>query len=184
MEEYFAKLALNFGGKTINHIINMNQSATQVTLASFWKRLFAWIYDLLGALGIFVLALAVGQTFIYLVTLPWFSEFNDVALATSTNILWAAYLFGTVQFYYVWCWVKGGQTVGMKTWRLQVYKANGELLSYKEAYLRSFLSFGGISSMWALIDKEKRGLQDLLVDSRVVELPKDFYKNQNQKPLI
>ncbi|PHS19107.1 MAG: hypothetical protein COA86_05415 [Kangiella sp.] len=162
----------------------MNQPATQVTLASFWKRLFAWVYDLLGALGIFVLALVIGQIVIYLATLPWNNDFNDVALATSNNFLWGAYLFACVQYYYVWCWVKGGQTVGMKTWRLQVYKANGELLTYKEAYLRSFLSFGGISSIWALIDKEKRGLQDLIVDSIVIELPKDFYKNQNQKPLI
>ena len=162
----------------------MNQPATQVTLASFWKRLFAWVYDLLGALGIFVLALVIGQIVIYLATLPWTNDFNNVALATSNNFLWGVYLFACVQYYYVWCWVKGGQTVGMKTWRLQVYKKNGELLTYKEAYLRSFLSLGGISSIWALIDKEKRGLQDLIVDSIVIELPKDFYKNQNQKPLI
>jgi len=36
-------------------------SPTSVTLAPFWKRLFAWIYDLLGALGIFILALVVGE---------------------------------------------------------------------------------------------------------------------------
>ena len=162
----------------------MNQPATQVTLAPFSKRLFAWVYDLLGALGVFVLALVIGQIAIYLATLPWVNDFSNVAQATSNNFLWGAYLFACVQYYYVWCWVKGGQTVGMKTWRLQVYKANGELLTYKEAYLRSFFSFGGISSIWALIDKEKRGLQDLLVDSIIIELPKDFYKNQNQKPLI
>ena len=162
----------------------MNQPATQVTLAPFWKRLFAWVYDLLGALGIFVLALVIGQIIIYLASIPFADDFNSVALATSTNFLWGAYLFACVQYYYVWCWVKGGQTVGMKAWRLQVYKSNGDLLTFKEAYIRSFLSLGGLSSLWVLIDKENRGLQDFYTDSRVIELPKGFYKNQHKKPLI
>ena len=168
----------------LNRIITMNQPATQVTLAPFWKRLFAWVYDLLGALGVFVLALVIGQILIYLASMSWTQDFNHLAVATSKNLLWGAYLFACVQYYYVWCWVKGGQTVGMKTWRLQVYKANGELLTYKEAYLRSFLSLGGLSTIWALLDKENRGLQDIVVNSRVIELPKGFYKNQHQKPLI
>jgi uncharacterized RDD family membrane protein YckC len=162
----------------------MNQTATQVTLASFWKRLFAWVYDLLGALGIFVLALVIGQLCIYLVSLLIDKDFNSLDKAFITDVLRGIYLFSCVQFYYVWCWVKGGQTVGMKTWRLQVYKASGELLSYKAAYLRSFLSFAGLSTLWSILDNENRGLQDIVVNSRVIELPKDFYKNQNQKPLI
>ncbi|MFT6734255.1 MAG: putative RDD family membrane protein YckC [Polaribacter sp.] len=162
----------------------MNQPATQVTLATFWKRLFAWVYDLLGALGIFVLALVISQLFIYLVSLLFNEDFNRLDKAFITDILRGIYLFVCVQFYYVWCWVKGGQTVGMKTWRLQVYKVNGELLSYKEAYLRSFLSLIGLSTLWSIVDNENRGLQDIAVGSRVIELPKDFYKNQNQKPLI
>lgn len=162
----------------------MNQTATQVTLASFWKRLFAWVYDLLGALGVFVLALVIGQICIYLVSILVGEDFDRVDKAFITELIRGIYLFACVQYYYVWCWVKGGQTVGMKTWRLQVYNANGNLLTYKEAYLRSFFSLGGISSIWSLFDNEKRGLQDLMVNSRVIELPKDFYKNKNQKPLI
>ncbi len=160
----------------------MNQSATQVTLASFLKRLFAWVYDLLGALGIFILALVIGQICIYLTSLLINEEFESIDKAYITDVIRGVYLFACVQFYYVWCWVKGGQTVGMKTWRLQVYKANGDLLTYKEAYLRSFLSMAGVSTLWALIDKDNRGLQDIAVGSLVIELPKDFYKNQ--KPLI
>ncbi len=158
--------------------------AIPVTLASFWKRLFAWIYDLLGALGIFVLAIVLGQIALYLITLPFVEQFNSVALASSTNFIWVAYLFAAVQYYFCWCWVRGGQTVGMKAWNLQLYKSNGELLSWKEAYIRSFASLGGLANLWCLFDSQKRGWHDLLVNSRVVVLPKDFYKNKNQKPLI
>lgn len=155
-----------------------------VTIAPFWKRLFAWVYDLLGALGIFVLAVVVGLLVLFIVTKPWFSDFNEVSLAASNSIFWAVYLIACVQYYYVWCWVKGGQTVGMKTWKLQLYKSDGSLLSWKEAYIRSFLSCGGLANLWCLVDSEKRGWHDFIFDTRVVQLPKDFYKKQNQKPLI
>jgi len=161
-----------------------SNTAIPVTLASFWKRLFAWIYDLLGALGIFILALALGQLFLFIVTKPWISDFSQFSQATSKSVFWGFYLFLCVQYYYVWCWVKGGQTVGMKAWKLQLYKTDGSLLSWREAYIRSFMSLGGISNLWCLIDSQKRGLHDLIFDTRVIELPKDFYKNQNQKPLI
>lgn len=165
---------------------SQSDNPVQVTLASFWKRLFAWIYDLLGALGIFVLALVVGLLVLFLLTLPWIDDFNQVSAAVSSNPFWFIYLFLAVQYYYVWCWVKGGQTVGMKTWRLQLYKSNGSLLSWKEAYIRSFLSLGGLGNLWCLVDTEKRGWHDLAFDTRVVELPKDYYKikNKDQKPLI
>ncbi len=161
-----------------NHQQYTPSPATQVTLASFWKRLFAWVYDLLGALGIFILALVVGELVLYLVTLPWVDDFSQISEAASSNPFWGLYLFLTVQYYYVWCWVKGGQTVGMKTWRLQLYKKNGQLLSWKEAYIRSILSLGGISNIWSLVDEKRRGLHDLIFDTRIVELPKDFYKKK------
>ena len=161
-----------------------SSTPTPVTLASFWKRLFAWVYDLLGALGIFILALTIGQITLYLVTNPWVDDFSQVSQAASKNVFWGIYLFVTVQYYYVWCWVKGGQTVGMKAWKLQLFKSDGKLLSWKEAYLRSFLSLGGLANLWCLLDSEKRGWHDMAIDSRVIELPKDFYKNDNQKPLI
>ena len=157
-----------------------NNTPTEVTLASFWKRLFAWVYDLLGALGIFVLALTIGQIVLYLVSLPFIDDFASISQAASQNFFWGLYLFVAVQYYYVWCWVKGGQTVGMKAWKLQLYRSNGELLSWKEAYIRSFASLGGISNLWCLIDKQNRGLQDLVFDTIVVELPKEFYKSKKE----
>lgn len=157
-----------------------------VTLASFWKRLFAWIYDLLGALGIFILALAVGELALYLITLPFVDNFSHISNAASKNPLWAIYLLACVQYYYVWCWVKGGQTVGMKAWKLQLYKANGQLLNWREAYVRSFFSLGGLANLWSLLDNENRGWHDRVVDSRVIQLPKDFYKKKNidKKPIL
>lgn len=155
---------------------------TSVYPAGFWKKLMAWIYDLLGGLAVFILAMVVGYLIIYLVTFTFFDNGEQLSKSLTNNPLWSLYLFAAVQYFYVWCWVKGGQTLGMKTWRLKLCKADGSLLSWKEGYIRSLASLGGVAILWSLIDKEKRGLHDLIVASFVVELPKEAKKPQ--KPLI
>jgi uncharacterized RDD family membrane protein YckC len=159
-----------------------NPDLIKVELAPFWRRLAAWIYDLLGAIAVFILALVIGYLVIYLLSLPWIENGQQVSDGLYRNPLWAIYLLACVQYYYVWCWVKGGQTVGMKTWRLKLCKSNGSHLTWKEAYLRSLLSFGGIAHLFSLVDKEKRGWHDLAVNSRVVVLPKNYQRPD--KPLI
>jgi uncharacterized RDD family membrane protein YckC len=153
-----------------------------VSLAPFWKKLAAWVYDLLASLAVFILALLIGKLISYVVTLPWSLSSETVSNFLSHNPLWFIYLAASVQYYYVWCWVKGGQTVGMRTWRLMLCKPNGDFLSWKEAYIRSFFSLGGLSHIWGLIDADNRGLHDLLPNSRVILLPKDH--NKQTKPLI
>ena len=146
-----------------------------VTLASFWRKLAAWVYDLLGAIAVFILALLVGYIVISLVSILLESS-DNLSNQLSNNPLWIFYLAASVQYYYVWCWVKGGQTVGMRAWHLKLCKPDGQLLSWKEAYYRSFLSLGGVAQVWSLIDKENRGAQDIPFNSRIILLPKNFYK--------
>ncbi len=154
----------------------------QVTLAPFWKRLAAWVYDSLAALAVFILALLIGYLVIFIVTLPWMENGLAVSQAIYKNPLWTIYIVACVQYYYVWCWVKGGQTVGMKTWNIKVCKLDGSHLSWKEAYYRSFLSLGGLGNLWSLVDKEKRGWHDFICNSRVVVIPKHL--NKQTSPLI
>ncbi len=153
-----------------------------VSLASFWRKLVAWVYDLLGSLAVFILALLVGKLISFLITLPWSVSSETISNYLSHSPLWFIYLAASVQYYYVWCWVKGGQTIGMRTWRLKLCKPNGDLLSWKEAYIRSFLSLGGLSQLWGLIDENNRGLHDITADSRVIVLPKDY--NKETTPII
>ena len=155
-------------------------SPVQVTLASFWKRLAAWVYDLLGALAVFILAIVVGLIVVNIAL--WVENSEQVSKSLNGNPLWAIYLVACIQYFYVCCWVKGGQTLGMRTWRLKLCKPDGKHLTWKEAYIRSFASLGGASIIWCLFDKENRGLHDLVVNSRVVQLPKE--PNKPQQPII
>lgn len=155
------------------------QSTRKISVAPapFWRRFTAWGYDLLGGLAVLILALVIGFLIVYLVTLPWSRSAEVLAIQLNRNPLWTIYLITAVQYYYCWCWVKGGQTIGMKAWRLQLCKPGGQRLSWKEAYYRSFLSLGGIANLWSIIDSEKRGWHDIACNSCVVVLPKNYPKH-------
>lgn len=65
--------------------------------------------------------------------------------------------------YFVASWRRGGQTMGMRPWRLQVLAADGRLASWRKLWLRygiATLSLG-LGLLWCLVDSERRGLHDL-----------------------
>jgi uncharacterized RDD family membrane protein YckC len=52
-----------------------------------------------------------------------------------------AVLFVAVGAYFVYCWVRVGQTLAMKSWRLRVVDRDGSLLSVPRALLRYVLAW-------------------------------------------
>ena len=156
----------------------------QVSPASPWKRLFAWVYDLLPAFGVLVLFMIVGLAVTSLIGHLFGVAFHDVSVALRNHPLWILYLAGSVSYYYLWCWQKAGQTVGHRTWRIKLVRADGQLLSWKDAFLRGLLSCGGIANLWAFVDGENRGWHDVIMDTYVVQLPKMEKTAEEKKPLI
>lgn len=50
--------------------------------------------------------------------------------------VYVAYIYAVAFIYFGWFWTHNGQTLGMKTWSIQVRQVNGELISWKQALLR------------------------------------------------
>jgi uncharacterized RDD family membrane protein YckC len=80
-------------------------------------------------------------------------------------------------FYFVFCWVKSGQTLAMQTWRIQLLGFNGKPLSLEQAVKRyviaSFsLMFFGLGFLWAIFDREGLYLHDRFIGGRLVALSK------------
>ena len=80
-------------------------------------------------------------------------------------------------FYFVFCWVKSGQTLAMQTWRIQLLGFDGKPLSLEQAVKRyviaSFsLMFFGLGFLWAIFDREGLYLHDRFIGGRLVALPK------------
>ena len=78
-----------------------------------------------------------------------------------------------LMIYFSWCWLNGGQTLPMKTWKMRIVNADGSKLRPLQAVLRYMAAwpsilFFGFGIFWALFDKEKQFLHDRLAGSRII----------------
>ena len=79
--------------------------------------------------------------------------------------------------YYVLSWRNGGQTIGMRAWRLRVVDASGNSPSYDACTLRFFvaifsLGLACLGFLWCLYDGKRRAWHDLAAKTLVVRYPK------------
>lgn len=80
--------------------------------------------------------------------------------------------------FYAGFWSRGGQTLGMRSWRLRVETTDGRPLHLATALLRfaaALLSLlpAGLGMLWILVDREGRAWHDRLTGTRVVLLTKE-----------
>ena len=109
----------------------LNQPSTQ-SPAGLLRRLGAIVYDGLLLLGTLLIATAL--------VLP----FTGGAAAPSDNLLFPAYLLSVCFLFYGWFWTHGGQTLGMRAWKIRLQQPNGEPVTWRQALLRFVLG-----SLWA-----------------------------------
>ena len=93
--------------------------------APLWRRLAAAIYD-----GLLLVAL--WMVTLLLVCLP----LNAVLGLEAGNAMNRSLLLATGLGFFVWFWTRGGQTLGMRAWRLQVRRNDGALLRIPVAVVR------------------------------------------------
>ncbi len=89
--------------------------------------------------------------------------------------LFQLWVLGWVGAYLVYCWVRGGQTLAMKAWRLRVETVDGRPLGLRCALLRYVVALAGLLTfgtgfLWALVDRDKQCLHDRIAGTRVVSM--------------
>ena len=98
--------------------------------------------------------------------------------AIRPNPILTSYLLFVSFFFYGWFWMHGGQTLGMRAWKLQLHTMRPGVLSWWQVLLRflvavpSSLLFGA-GYLWMLVDKEKLTWHDRYSETRVVQLPEN-----------
>lgn len=103
----------------------------------------------------------------------FFAQVLDSTLRRPLLQIWLLCITGA---YFVYCWSRSGQTLPMKTWRIQLVAVNGGRITVPLAvrrYLLALLSLGfcGLGFAWALIDRERQFLHDRLAGTRLVLKP-------------
>jgi uncharacterized RDD family membrane protein YckC len=134
------------------------------TNAPLARRLAALLYDALllgGLLFVFTLLLIFAR--------------GGRAIAAGT--FWYEASLIVVAFAFCgFSWTRGGQTVGMKAWRIRVVTGEAVSLDWPRAALRFFASWlsllpAGLGYWWALVDRERCCWHDRLSGTRVIRAP-------------
>lgn len=131
-----------------------------ISKPGFLRRLTVIFYDLLLLIALLFVATAV--------LLP----LNAGEAFTNQQFFFPIYLLLVSFFFYAWFWTHGGQTLGLRTWKIKVLTLDMKPISWKQALLRFITaiiswSFFGLGFLWILIDKNQRSWHDHLSQTAV-----------------
>jgi len=134
--------------------------------APLGRRLGSLVYE-----ALVILALGI---FLFVLPLAIFSGLTQHS--PGPGLLWL-YLFILLGNYFIWCWVRAGQTLAMKTWRLRLIDAqSGLALRPLQAFVRYGMGWicwpTGLALLWCFIDPDKQFLHDRIAGSKIILLPK------------
>jgi uncharacterized RDD family membrane protein YckC len=137
-------------------------------------RMLALLYDLWPAVALwFLLAFLFSVTH----TLAGHSPRDNIAPFSALQwLLWLT-CWAATGIYATMSWRRGGQTLGMRPWRLRVVAAAGDALTMRSAWLRyavgtlSLLA-AGLGFWWAWFDRERLTWHDRASGTRLVREPK------------
>jgi uncharacterized RDD family membrane protein YckC len=132
--------------------------------AGLFRRLAALAYDCLLLLSLLLVAT--------LLALP----LTGGQAVRPHNPYFQTYLFLIGFFYFAWHWVRSGQTLGMRAWRIRVVSLDGGPVGWWQALLRfmvglASLAVVGLGLLWALVDPRRRAWHDLAAGTLVVHEP-------------
>lgn len=126
----------------------------------FFRYLAAIFYDLILVIALFFVATAI--------LLP----FNQGEAIRST-LIFPLYLLGVSFLFYGWFWTHGGQTLGLRAWKLRIVNHNQEDISWKQSFIRYITaccswSILGLGIFWRLWQKDSKTWHDLSSKSNII----------------
>ena len=138
--------------------------------AGVLRRFGAMLYDLLLVIALF-----------FVVTALFLPFTGGEAITPDRSVvverIYQAALLLVVVLFFCLFWTWRGQTVGMLAWRLRVERADGALLTWRDALLRLggatvSLAALGLGYFWIWIDRDRLAWHDRWSGTRVVVTPK------------
>jgi uncharacterized RDD family membrane protein YckC len=144
------------------------EQSLQIRAAPFWRRLASIFYDTLIVIALLMVATAL--------LLP----LNQGEAFGAGNAWLQVYLFSLVLGFFLLFWRKGGQTLGMRAWKIKLvalnYGSTGYAApSYQQLIVRAITGALGIALMgagllWSLVDRDKLAVHDRLSKTRLIFL--------------
>jgi uncharacterized RDD family membrane protein YckC len=141
----------------------MHASAT--SLAPLRIRLAALIYESLLIVAVAFVASFAALPLVGDLHTPW------------QRHLYQAWLLAVLFGYFAAFWLRGGQTLAMKTWRIRLVDRDGARITPRQAALRfavalAGIGLGGIGLWWAFIDHDHQFLHDRIAGTLLIRVPR------------
>ena len=143
----------------------MQDNAIAPTPAPLLIRFAVMVYELLLVTAVVFVA---SLPFLYLV---------GNAQTGWRHYVFQLYLVSVLFAYFSAFWLRSGQTLAMKTWRIRLVNPDGKPISRKQAALRFILALLGLALAgagfwWALFDRDRQFFHDRVAGTRVVRVPR------------
>lgn len=128
----------------------------------------AMFYDLWLVIALWLLG-TIADTFI--------RSALGIASGEGNHLILQLYFAIAPIIFFTWFWSHGGQTLGMKSWKLMLVSCDGNKVNYKQAVTRVFvalLSWGVFLGgyLWRYFDKNARTWHDIASKTRLVIVQK------------
>ena len=138
----------------------MGRASSSGATCGLARRLLAMVYDALVVIGLLLVATALASPF---------DQGNQQALRDPWFTL---YLLGVWFAYLAVGWIRGGMTVGMRAWRIQLRREDGGPVTWQACLLRFAVSLlaaasFGLGFLWALFDPRQRTWHDIASKTRL-----------------
>lgn len=157
---------------------------TDFPRTGFWRRAAAWLYD-----ALVIIAFAMLTTVLYLLFIQLLLSFELLSLGDAIDVsaliqhdpilktIRTALLILVSIGFFVYFWIRGGQTIGMRAWRLKIQQLDGSKITLKQAIIRAVCALGGLGNLAVIVNlKHPRALQDYLAGTEIITLTKEENK--------
>ena len=149
--------------------------------AGLIRRLAAMMYDWLILAALWMAAMALALVLVALlnaVGIISLASYTDHADFIAQHKVWFQ-LYSAAWFcwFYLYFWCRGGQTLGMRAWRLLLVQQSGQAVTFRQALLRAVTALFGVGNLWLWLRFGKGlALQDQLSNTQVIVLTKEQSK--------
>lgn len=132
----------------------MSENENQQQRPSFFRHIAIISYDLFLLLATYLVT-----TFIIVIL-------NQGEAISQGNPFFLAFLFMLSFFFYGWFWTHGGQTIGMRSWKVKLYSHSGTAITWQQALVRYLFAIAawlplGAGFWWQFIMKNNQSWPDL-----------------------
>ena len=149
----------------------MTKTSETYLRPSLVRHLAAMLYDSLLLLSVLLLATAVAVMF------------NSGDAIGRGNPFFLVYLLAIAFLFYGWFWIHGGQTLGMRSWKIFIVSSDGSSITWQQAFVRFAIALiswlpAGLGFWWQYLGRDNQSWPDMLSQTQLV-----YKKDSENKPL-